>query len=69
LVHPTSPKSEDLEFLASPPIVKYNDKLPARLSIMVYYFTSNTVTPSAFIYVGKDKVESNTLPLSHLNPP
>jgi len=25
---------------------------------MVYYFTSNTVTPSAFIYVGKDKVES-----------
>lgn len=31
---------------------------------MVYYFTSNTVTPSAFIYVGKDKVESKTpLPL------
>lgn len=25
---------------------------------MVYYFTSNTVTPAAFIYVGKDKVES-----------
>jgi hypothetical protein len=25
---------------------------------MVYYFTSNVVTPSAFIYVGKDKVES-----------
>ena len=25
---------------------------------MVYYFTSNAVTPSAFIYVGKDKVES-----------
>jgi hypothetical protein len=25
---------------------------------MVYYFTSNTTTPSAFIYVGKDKVES-----------
>ena len=25
---------------------------------MVYYFTSNTVSPSAFIYVGKDKVES-----------
>lgn len=25
---------------------------------MVYYFTSNSVTPSAFIYVGKDKVES-----------
>ncbi|KAI9794823.1 MAG: hypothetical protein M1816_002951 [Peltula sp. TS41687] len=24
---------------------------------MVYYFTSNTVSPSAFIYVGKDKVE------------
>jgi len=25
---------------------------------MVYYFNSNTVTPAAFIYVGKDKVES-----------
>jgi predicted ribosome quality control (RQC) complex YloA/Tae2 family protein len=25
---------------------------------MVYYFTSNVVSPSAFIYVGKDKVES-----------
>lgn len=25
---------------------------------MVYYFTSNVVTPSANIYVGKDKVES-----------
>ena len=27
-------------------------------SKMVYYFTSNVVTPSAFIFVGKDKVES-----------
>ncbi|KKK26265.1 DUF814 domain protein, partial [Aspergillus rambellii] len=26
--------------------------------IMVYYFTSNVVDPSAFIYVGKDKFES-----------
>lgn len=25
---------------------------------MVYYFTSNVVQPSAFIYVGKDKFES-----------
>jgi hypothetical protein len=25
---------------------------------MVYYFSSNTVSPAAFIYVGKDKVES-----------
>jgi hypothetical protein len=25
---------------------------------MVYYFTSNAVKPSAYIYVGKDKVES-----------
>ena len=25
---------------------------------MVYYFNSNTVAPAAFIYVGKDKVES-----------
>lgn len=25
---------------------------------MVYYFTSNVVSPAAFIYVGKDKFES-----------
>ncbi|KAI9750274.1 MAG: hypothetical protein M4579_006538 [Chaenotheca gracillima] len=25
---------------------------------MVYYFKSNTVSPAAFVYVGKDKVES-----------
>jgi hypothetical protein len=25
---------------------------------MVYYFSSNTTSPAAFIYVGKDKVES-----------
>ena len=25
---------------------------------MVFYFTSNIVKPSAYIYVGKDKVES-----------
>jgi hypothetical protein len=25
---------------------------------MVYYFTSTAVDPAAFIYVGKDKVES-----------
>lgn len=31
---------------------------------MVYYFTSNVVTPSAFVYVGKDKVESKSLLLS-----
>ncbi|KAL3422456.1 coiled-coil domain-containing protein 25 [Phlyctema vagabunda] len=28
---------------------------------MVYYFTSNVVTPSAFLYVGKDKVENEDL--------
>ncbi len=28
---------------------------------MVYYFNSNTVSPSAFIYVGKDKVENEEL--------
>lgn len=27
---------------------------------MVFYFTSNVVDPSAFIYVGKDKVESES---------
>jgi hypothetical protein len=27
-------------------------------SAMVYYFTSNVVSPSGFIYVGKDKFES-----------
>lgn len=25
---------------------------------MVYYFTSNVVTPAAYVYVGKDKFES-----------
>lgn len=25
---------------------------------MVYYFTSNVVDPSGFVYVGKDKFES-----------
>ena len=29
---------------------------------MVYYFTSNTVSPSAYVYVGKDKVESEFIP-------
>ncbi|CAH0025229.1 unnamed protein product [Clonostachys rhizophaga] len=35
---------------------------------MVYYFTSNVVEPSGFIYVGKDKFESQqpSLPLSYL---
>jgi predicted ribosome quality control (RQC) complex YloA/Tae2 family protein len=28
---------------------------------MVYYFTSTTVDPPAFIYVGKDKVENEDL--------
>lgn len=28
---------------------------------MVYYFTSNVVSPAAFIYVGKDKFESTVL--------
>jgi len=28
---------------------------------MVYYFTSNVAEPSAFIYVGKDKVENEEL--------
>jgi len=28
---------------------------------MVYYFESNVVDPSAFIYVGKDKVENEEL--------
>lgn len=31
---------------------------------MVYYFSSNVVEPSGFIYVGKDKFES----LSHRQP-
>jgi len=34
---------------------------------MVYYFTSNVVSPSAFIYVGKDKVESlSKLPIRRI---
>lgn len=30
---------------------------------MVYYFTSSTVSPAGFIYVGKDKVESENFAL------
>ena len=30
---------------------------------MVYYFTSSVVSPSAFLYVGKDKVESKLFSL------
>jgi hypothetical protein len=30
------------------------------ISKMVYYFTSNIVEPAAFVYVGKDKVESTS---------
>lgn len=32
---------------------------------MVYYFTSNVVSPAAFIYVGKDKFESMLLAALH----
>lgn len=40
-----------------------NGSLPCRYfnllwPAMVYYYTSNVVSPSAFIYVGKDKFES-----------
>jgi hypothetical protein len=31
-----------------------------RIVKMVYYHTSNIVKPAAYIYVGKDKVESAT---------
>lgn len=34
---------------------------------MVYYFTSNVVTPSAQIYAGKDKVESALFPQPHIS--
>lgn len=33
---------------------------------MVYYFTSSTVIPKAFIYVGKDKVESASVQILRL---
>ncbi len=29
---------------------------------MVFYFTSNVVEPSAYVYVGKDKFESEWTP-------
>lgn len=32
---------------------------------MVLYFTSKAVDPPAFIYVGKDKVESQSFALAH----
>jgi hypothetical protein len=33
-------------------------KLKTEHAIMVFFFKSNVVDPEAFIYVGKDKVES-----------
>lgn len=42
-------------------IRKYSLKFSKRtvfLAKMVFYFTSNVVEPSAYIYVGKDKFES-----------
>lgn len=41
-------------------LLNHHDPIPFLLTstTMVYYFTSNTVSPAAFIYVGKDKVES-----------
>lgn len=36
----------------------HDTHLTTTLAKMVYYHTSNTVSPAAFIYVGKDKVES-----------
>lgn len=38
--------------------VTEHQKENAKRAKMVYYFTSNLVKPSATIYVGKDKVES-----------
>jgi hypothetical protein len=41
------------------------------LSKMVFYFTSAVVKPAAYIYVGKDKVESATsasIDLSQASP-
>lgn len=35
---------------------------------MVYYFTSNVVEPAGFIYVGKDKFESEFARASTLSP-
>jgi hypothetical protein len=46
----------------TPASVEYQPHLAIK---MVHYFTSNTTTPSAFIYVGKDKVESEHM---HTDP-
>lgn len=36
---------------------------------MVFYFKSNVVDPAAFIYVGKDKVESIVIRTSRTSNP
>lgn len=36
---------------------------------MVFYFISNVVDPPAYIYMGKDKVESRTTPKRTINFP
>lgn len=49
--------------MLEPLLESSNGSLPCRYfnllwPAMVYYYTSNVVSPSAFIYVGKDKFES-----------
>ena len=38
------------------------ETLPVSIKKMVFYFTSNVVEPSAYVYVGKDKFESEWTP-------
>lgn len=36
---------------------------------MVYYFTSTVVDPPAYVYVGKDKFESENPSVTYTAPP
>lgn len=52
--------AQEPEFSSSLQIRASRQGVRHTLLSMVYYFTSNVVSPAAFIYVGKDKVESTS---------
>lgn len=61
-LHVKAPKRNHLHLRHQHPLRNTPISRSCTLDTMVYYHTSNVVTPSAFVYVGKDKVESMRSP-------
>lgn len=57
-LHRLVPQEDTTEYQAYPVSLLCLPEIILEYLKMVYYFTSNAVQPSAFIYVGKDKFES-----------